>query len=66
MLIKSSLKVIGIKKIEDVQKYDIDIFVMGDDWAGKFDFLKSYCEVIYLPRTSGISTTQIKTDLENN
>lgn len=54
------------QKIEDVQKYDIDIFVMGDDWAGKFDFLKSYCEVIYLPRTSGISTTQIKTDLENN
>ncbi|UTB72793.1 glycerol-3-phosphate cytidylyltransferase [Latilactobacillus curvatus] len=54
------------QKIKDVQKYDIDIFVMGDDWAGKFDFLKDYCEVIYLPRTSGISTTQIKTDLENN
>lgn len=48
------------QKINDVQKYDIDIFVMGDDWAGKFDFLKEYCEVVYLPRTPGISTTQIK------
>ncbi|NLE03530.1 MAG: glycerol-3-phosphate cytidylyltransferase, partial [Crenarchaeota archaeon] len=37
-----------------------DLFVMGDDWKGKFDFLKSYCEVIYLPRTEGISTTEIK------
>ncbi|MGU9999946.1 glycerol-3-phosphate cytidylyltransferase [Latilactobacillus curvatus] len=53
------------QKIKDVQKYDIDVFVMGDDWKGKFDFLKDYCEVIYLPRTTGISTTQIKQDLEN-
>lgn len=51
------------QKIEDVQKYDIDVFVMGDDWKGKFDFLKDYCEVVYLPRTVGISTTQIKNDL---
>ncbi len=51
------------QKVEDVQKYDIDVFVMGDDWKGKFDFLKEYCEVIYLPRTVGISTTQIKKDL---
>lgn len=51
------------QKIEDVKKYDIDIFVMGDDWKGKFDFLKEYCEVIYLPRTIGISTTKIKNDL---
>ncbi|CEG29084.1 glycerol-3-phosphate cytidylyltransferase [Bacillus sp. B-jedd] len=51
------------QKIQDVIDNDIDIFVMGDDWKGKFDFLKEYCEVIYLPRTVGISTSQIKTDL---
>jgi len=51
------------QKIHDVQDNDIDIFVMGDDWKGKFDFLKDYCEVIYLPRTEGISTTKIKHDL---
>ena len=48
------------QKVKDVQERNIDIFVMGDDWKGKFDFLKEYCEVIYLPRTKGISTTQIK------
>lgn len=48
------------QKIEDVQKYGIDIFVIGDDWKGKFDFLKDYCEVVYLSRTPEISTTQIK------
>ncbi|MCB6603874.1 glycerol-3-phosphate cytidylyltransferase, partial [Erysipelatoclostridium ramosum] len=41
----------------DVQKYDVDVFVMGDDWEGKFDFLKEYCDVVYLPRTEGISST---------
>lgn len=51
------------QKIEDIKKYKIDIFVMGDDWKGKFDFLESYCKVIYLPRTPEISTTKIKTDL---
>ena len=51
------------QKIKDVQDNDIDIFVMGDDWKGKFDFLKDYCEVVYLPRTEGISTTKIKEDL---
>ena len=51
------------QKLTDVEKYNVDIFVMGDDWDGKFDFLKSQCEVVYLPRTSGISTTKIKTDL---
>lgn len=51
------------QKIKDVQDNDIDIFVMGHDWEGKFDFLKDYCEVIYLPRTEGISTTKIKEDL---
>lgn len=52
------------QKIEDVKKNNIDVFVMGDDWEGKFDFLKDYCEVIYLPRTEGISTTQIKSELK--
>lgn len=51
------------QKTDDVKKYGVDIFVMGDDWKGKFDFLKDYCEVIYLPRTIGISTTKIKRDL---
>jgi glycerol-3-phosphate cytidylyltransferase len=51
------------QKIQDVIKHEIDIFVMGDDWKGKFDFLKEYCEVVYLPRTIGISTSQIKDDL---
>ena len=52
------------QKIKDVQKYDIDTFVMGDDWKGKFDFLKPYCDVVYPPRTPGISTTKIKDDLK--
>ena len=51
------------QKISDVVDNDVDIFVMGNDWEGKFDFLKDYCEVVYLPRTEGISTTQIKEDL---
>ena len=51
------------QKISDVQEYHVDTFVMGDDWKGKFDFLKDYCEVVYLPRTEGISTTKIKKDL---
>ena len=48
------------QKVEDVQKYNINIFVIGDDWEGKFDHLKQYCEVVYLSRTSNISTTEIK------
>lgn len=52
------------QKLEDVQNRDIDIFVMGDDWEGEFDFLKPYCEVVYLPRTDGISTSKIKDDLK--
>ena len=51
------------QKIDDVVGNQVDVFVMGDDWKGKFDFLKDYCEVIYLPRTEGISTTKIKSDL---
>ena len=51
------------QKISDVVDNQVDVFVMGNDWEGKFDFLKEYCEVVYLPRTEGISTTQIKDDL---
>jgi len=51
------------QKIDDVKNNDIDVFVMGNDWEGQFDFLKDYCEVVYLPRTDGISTTKIKNDL---
>lgn len=52
------------QKILDIKEFKIDIFIMGDDWKGKFDFLKNYCEVIYLSRTPEISTTQIKKDLK--
>ena len=51
------------QKVTDVQEYHADTFVMGDDWEGKFDFLKEYCDVVYLPRTPEISTTRIKKDL---
>ena len=52
------------QKENDIDKYEIDIFVMGDDWEGKFDFLKDKCAVVYLPRTEEISTTKIKNDLQ--
>ena len=51
------------QKIYDIKKYNVDIFAMGDDWQGKFDFLKNHCEVIYLPRTQNISTTELKKEL---
>ena len=53
------------QKTTDVEKYHIDTFVMGNDWEGKFDFLKDQCEVVYLPRTPEISTTKIKNDLQD-
>ncbi len=54
------------QKREDVRKYDIDVFVIGDDWKGKFDFLEEEgVEVVYLPRTPEISTTQIKENLSS-
>lgn len=53
------------QKISDVKEFRVDAFVMGNDWEGKFDFLKDYCEVIYLPRTPEISTTDIKERLKN-
>ena len=53
------------QKVKDVRDYQADIFVIGDDWQGKFDFLKdSGVEVVYLPRTPEISTTQIKNNLK--
>lgn len=51
------------QKIDDIKKYNVDIFSMGHDWTGEFDFLKKYCEVVYLPRTKGISTTDLKQQL---
>jgi glycerol-3-phosphate cytidylyltransferase len=48
------------QKINDVITYKVDLFVIGDDWIGKFDFLKDYCEVAYLPRTEQISSTMIR------
>ncbi len=53
------------QKVSDVQKYKVDVFVIGDDWAGEFDFLKDYCEVIYLPRTLDISSSSLKGQLKN-
>ena len=52
------------QKISDIKEYHVDTFVIGDDWEGKFDYLKEYCEVVYLPRTPEVSTSQIKNDLK--
>ena len=54
------------QKVDDILTHEIDLFVMGDDWEGEFDSLAEHCEVIYLPRTDGISTTKIKEDLGKN
>ncbi|MCK6263261.1 glycerol-3-phosphate cytidylyltransferase [Vibrio sp. ZSDE26] len=53
------------QKLNDVKKYNADIFAMGDDWVGKFDFLEDLCEVAYLPRTEDVSTTKIKSTLSS-
>ena len=45
---------------QTLKEHNIDVFVMGDDWIGEFDFLKKHCEVVYLPRTKDISTTIVK------
>ncbi len=50
------------QKIDDIQKYDVDIFVLGSDWSGKFDYLNEFCEVVYLERTKGISSTKIRSN----
>lgn len=55
------------QKVNDVKEYHVDIFVIGDDWKGKFDFLKEQgVEIVYLERTKEISTTEIKKSLKNN
>ena len=51
------------QKVQDIALYQVDTFIMGDDWEGKFDYLNEYCEVIYVPRTPEVSTSQIKNDL---
>lgn len=53
------------QKIDDIQKYDVDIFAIGSDWEGKFDYLNEFCKVIYLPRTEGISSTMLREDLQD-
>lgn len=52
------------QKIDDVLKYDVDIFAIGSDWEGKFDYLSEYCEVVYLPRTEGVSSTMLRAESE--
>ena len=53
------------QKIDDVRKYDIDIFTVGSDWIGKFDYMKNYCKVIYLDRTEGVSSSEIRAEKTN-
>ena len=53
------------QKIDDIQKYDVDIFAIGSDWEGKFDYLKEFCEVVYLPRTEGISSTMLREESQD-
>ena len=50
------------QKIQDIQKHEVDIFAIGSDWLGKFDYLKDYCEVVYLDRTKGVSSTQLRNE----
>ena len=54
------------QKIDDIQKYDVDIFAIGSDWVGKFDYLNEYCKVVYLPRTEGISSTMLREELQQD
>lgn len=53
------------QKIDDIQRYDVDIFAIGSDWEGKFDYLNEYCKVVYLPRTEGISSTMLREQTED-
>ncbi|MBQ4594345.1 MAG: hypothetical protein IJA81_06910 [Akkermansia sp.] len=54
------------QKPDDIRQYNADIFVMGDDWKGKFDYLSSICEVIYLPRTPDVCSTEIRKQMNSN
>ena len=53
------------QKIDDIQKYGVDIFAIGSDWVGYFDYLKEYCDVVYLPRTEGVSSTMLRAERPN-
>jgi len=53
------------QKVGDIKSKEVNVFVMGSDWDGKFDALKKYCEVVYLPRTANISTTHLKNNITN-
>lgn len=53
------------QKIDDIQRFDVDIFTVGSDWVGKFDYLNEYCDVVYLDRTEGISSSSIRSDTVN-
>ena len=50
------------QKIDDIRRYSVDIFTVGSDWAGKFDYLKEYCKVVYLERTEGVSSSEIRSE----
>ncbi len=50
------------QKIDDIQRHHVDIFTVGSDWVGKFDYLKDYCKVVYLERTEGISSSEIRSE----
>lgn len=52
------------QRIDDIKRYGVDIFTVGSDWEGHFDYLNEYCKVVYLPRTEGISSTQIRKSIE--
>lgn len=54
------------QKIDDIQKYDVDIFAIGSDWVGKFDYLNEFCKVVYLPRTEGISSTMLREEMQED
>ena len=54
------------QKIDDIKRYDVDIFTVGSDWKGKFDYLNEYCQVVYLPRTEGISSTMLREELQKD
>jgi len=54
------------QKVEDIRTHAVDVFVMGDDWRGRFDFLEPHCEVVYLSRTRHVSSTQISSDIDDD
>ena len=54
------------QKIDDIQRYGVDVFAIGSDWEGKFEYLREYCEVVYLPRTEGISSTKLRNECQKH